>query len=139
MNHNYEGLLDKIKMTELQVQYFTHIENVLNFKVGDYYIDNSDINGLGVFADRDFKEGESIGFSMLCGTYRTDLGRFVNHSEEGRNVYPVKTNQNDAAIIALRDIKKGEEILSDYYENLNCFLDMPMNIFRTLVNSGEKK
>lgn len=98
----------------------------------DIIIRKSKIHGTGVFANRDFKKGEIIikynlkpltkeEFDNLSekekhytskenGQYFLFLPpeRFVNHSCEAN------TNPKDKCDIAIRNIKKGEEITTDY-------------------------
>ena len=106
------------------------------------YIDKSPIAGMGCFAAEDIKEGDLIwelnpfldriyteenlkfmselevnfvktyaylhnGLYFLC----IDSARFFNHSSENYNTLDPF---NEYKTYALRDIKKGEEILSNY-------------------------
>ena len=109
--------------------------------MADIVVKESDIKGKGVFAARDFKKGEVImvwDTSDQCtaeelktlsqedqnhtsyggkGKYilMQEPEKYVNHSCDP-NTY-VKNFQD----IALRDIKKGDEITTDY--SLNCIDD----------------
>ena len=95
-------------------------------------VKKSKIEGKGVFADRDFKKGEIVliwhpksltkfEFDNLSDSeskYRHKEGdsysimqppeRYVNHSCDPN------TMPDDSSDIAIRDIKQGEEITSDY-------------------------
>lgn len=105
------------------------------------YLDKSSIEGIGVFADEEIKEGTItwelnpyldkilVGFtanpieSKFIEKYSfkdkqtgklilsMDNDRFTNHSEDP-NTGPLR----DGRMIALRDILKGEEITSNYYD-----------------------
>ena len=88
----------------------------------------SDIEGVGVFAKKDIKRGHNFGMSHLKigeRLIRTPLGGFINHSEVP-NCYKTKlfyTNEDNPKIkvnysvwnlIALDDIKEGEELTVTY-------------------------
>ena len=89
-------------------------------------IQQSGINGLGLFADQKIMEGTNLGMSHLKikdNLFRTPLGGFINHGndpnvvkvellmtyETGAKVHYKKWN-----LITLRDIKKGEELTVRY-------------------------
>ena len=99
-------------------------------------VKNSNIDGNGVFANRDFLKGEvvikwdvshkltkdevdklpkkeKIYIAFLDGEYilMQSPARYVNHSCNAN------TYSNNFCDIAKRDIKKGEEITGDYSEN----------------------
>ena len=104
------------------------------------YLDRSEIDGYGVFAGEDIPKGTvtwqfEYGFDLyveefmikndpeyikkyayfdkqvnkhiLCG----DIDKYTNHSLNP-NVGPL----SDGRVVALRDIKKGEEILVNYFD-----------------------
>lgn len=75
--------------------------------VGDYYLDDSPIDGKGVFTSRPFRSGETIG-PMVADGMKTQLGRYVNHSK-----YP-NVGHYKGDLIATRCIDAGKEILIDY-------------------------
>jgi len=93
----------------------------------------SSIHGLGVFAIEDIKEGEVVG--IIAGTVLPDIDehseyvcafyddaencwaiepfapfKYLNHKDEAN------TDWDTPVLIALRDIKTGEEITIDYGE-----------------------
>jgi len=97
-------------------------------------IKKSEIQGKGVFANKDFKKGEVV-IQWKIGKIFTkkevevlpkDKQKYKNHI--GRNKYIIanppeglvnhscnpNTFVKDSSDVALRDIKKGEEIVSDY-------------------------
>lgn len=118
----------------------------------DVVLRNSKIRGKGVFATRDFKKGETViilhpksiiskeDMSSLSEdeqNHTTYAGsgkyyvmgspeRFVNHSCDANTYFKEKKD------VALRDIKKGEEITTDY--SLNGIEDWKME-----CNCGSKK
>jgi len=98
----------------------------------DIIVKKSKITGQGIFAERNFKKGEVVlkwnpkplkksDIKNLSKKERTYVAiidkkyylmqppeRFVNHSCESN------TKPKDNCDVAIRDIKKGEEITSDY-------------------------
>ena len=61
--------------------------------------------------DRNYEKHEIIG-EVIVDNCKTELGRYVNHSEEA-NVY-----FEDNKFIALKNIKVNEELLVNYFDNL---------------------
>ena len=89
-------------------------------------IQQSGINGLGLFAKEGIAQGTNLGMSHVKfnGTiFRTPLGGFINHSETPNTEKAVllmvkedkvKFNYKKWNLMALRDIKKGEELTVKY-------------------------
>ena len=89
-------------------------------------IQQSGINGLGLFARESLKQGTNLGMTHLKlngNLFRTPLGGFINHSDTP-NVVKVellmtyengtKVNYKKWNLMTLRDIKKGEELTVTY-------------------------
>ena len=92
-------------------------------------IKNSNVQGLGLFANKDFDEDVVLGIVHVLnknfphGSIRTALGAFYNHSENPncKNVagfwhqIPVKY------LVTTRTIKAGEELTAQYtlYDDFN--------------------
>jgi SET domain-containing protein len=121
-------------------------------KSNNVIIKNSKIQGKGVFANRDFKKGEVV-IKWNTETILTDEevknlpknekryvspfqgkhllqqppARFVNHSCD-----PNTKVVDDSSDVAIKDIKKGEEITSDY-----SIFSSPDEIMK--CNCGSKK
>jgi len=86
-------------------------------------IKQSGINGLGLFADQDIKQGTNLGMSHIKlddKIIRTPLGGFINHANEP-NCTKVELHANGHepyrkkwSLVTLQDIKKGEEITLRY-------------------------
>ncbi len=83
-------------------------------------IKQSKVNGLGLFAQQGIAQGTNIGLSHIKigeEILRTPLGGFINHANEAN---AVKVELRDErytkkwSLVALRDIKKGEEITLRY-------------------------
>ena len=91
-------------------------------------IKQSGINGLGLFAEEGVAQGANLGMSHVAigsGIIRTPMGGFINHSDDANTVkVELKINNEDDPLlkvatkkwnlVALRDIKKGEELTVRY-------------------------
>ena len=91
-------------------------------------IKQSKVNGLGLFAKEGIAQGMNLGmshFKIDQTIFRTPLGGFINHSNDPNMVKVElrKTNQDIPNLkydykkwnlVALRDIKKGEELTLRY-------------------------
>ena len=91
-------------------------------------IKKSGIDGLGLFADQNIKVGTNLGMSHVSigsGIIRTPMGGFINHSNDSNTVkVELKINEMDDPLlkvatkkwnlVAIRDIKKGEELTVRY-------------------------
>ena len=86
-------------------------------------IKSSGIHDLGLFADQDIKQGTNLGMSHLKigdTIFRTPLGGFINHSHTPNCAKAELLMKNDSFdykkwnLIALKNIKKGEELTLQY-------------------------
>ena len=91
-------------------------------------IKQSGINGLGLFAQEGIAQGANLGMSHVAigsGIIRTPMGGFINHSDDANTVkVELKINGEDDPLlkvatkkwnlVALRDIKEGEELTVRY-------------------------
>ena len=91
-------------------------------------IKQSGINGLGLFADQDIKQGTNLGMSHIKlddKIIRTPLGGFINHANEANCVKAeLRMTDEDTQghrydykkwnLITSKDIKAGEEITVRY-------------------------
>ena len=91
-------------------------------------IQQSGINGLGLFAKEDIAQGTNLGMSHVAigsGIIRTPMGGFINHANEANTVkVELKIDKTDDPLlkvatkkwnlVALRNIKKGEELTVRY-------------------------
>lgn len=89
-------------------------------------IDDSPIEGKGIFARADIGVFETIGPARIKGC-RTVLGRFTNHSFQP-NAKMVRSQGHDIDLIALVDIKDGQEITINYRDShaLNLEIGNPV-------------
>jgi hypothetical protein len=74
-------------------------------------VKESSIEGLGLFAEKEYKAGEVITLAVVSGN-RTEAGRYTNHSPDP-NASVLKSD-NDIALHAVADIAKGDEITTNY-------------------------
>ena len=90
----------------------------------DWYIGDSDIQGQGVFAGRDFDAGEVIGVAMTAGDNDdwdskiwnlTLLARKCNHQTNSNNV-EIKKKDDQFDLVALKPISQDDELVSSYYQ-----------------------
>lgn len=94
----------------------------------------SDIHGYGMFAQMPFAEGERIGPGRMENN-RTLLGRFVNHSPF-RNAVFVRDGL-DIVLVAVAEIKTGDEITVDYRDSIKLRLENPAELDAMVAaNSG---
>ena len=91
-------------------------------------IKQSEINGLGLFANQDTKQGTNFGMCHLKigdTIFRTPLGGFINHSNTpncikaelrmtNEDLKGHQYNYKKWNLITSQDIKKGEEITVRY-------------------------
>ena len=75
----------------------------------------SSINGLGLFATQDIKNGTQLGITHILindEIIRTPLGGFINHSDNP-NCQKVETD-NKFYLHTITDVKNGEELTLKY-------------------------
>ena len=85
-------------------------------------IKTSKVNGLGLFAQEGIAQGTNLGMTPAKlgeKIIRTPLGGFINHANEA-NCVKVELRESQEfnakhwTLVALRDIKKGEELTLRY-------------------------
>ena len=91
-------------------------------------IKQSEINGLGLFADQDIKQATNLGMSHLKigdTIFRTPLGGFINHANKANCIKAELRMTNEDLqghrydykkwnLITSQDIKTGEELTVRY-------------------------
>lgn len=116
----------------------------------NYYVDNSKIHGKGIFANKNFVSGEKIGHlisvvdhkepgksyfesplskSLHTIIERSELERYLNHNSN--NNAKCQANGSEVELIASKDIKRGEEITTDYIDAFKE-LDKAQIIYRRI-------
>lgn len=84
-----------------------------------FYLDDSPIEGKGMFVNRDFDQPVVLEYARLNGN-RTQFGRYVNHSAEPNAVVQWEPNCTSNIIMySIKPLKKGDEILIDYRQALS--------------------
>ena len=98
-------------------------------------IKESKIEGLGIFATKDIRDGSDLGISHVYddrfpdGYIRLPIGAFINHHEMPNCKAIVSESDSllgklkHIRIISIKDIEKGEEVTLDYIINK---LDNPL-------------
>lgn len=76
---------------------------------------DSPIEGMGLFATESFSRGDVIAPSRIGGK-RTPAGRYCNHSANP-NTKMVMERNGDVALIAVKDVARGDELTNDYVCN----------------------
>lgn len=76
------------------------------------YLDESPIEGAGLFAAVDLNPGDSF-LARSIMQYRTDVGRFANHSGVPNTAMELRA-LGAIALVVLEPIKKGAELTCDY-------------------------
>jgi len=116
---DYNKMLLEYNLTEDIVQQYVQIDNVIQTELEgvDYIVKESEIlpGEMGVFTKKSYSKGCSID-KAIVGNYRTALGRYVNHSPN-KNAQIIGNN-----VIAIKDIKEGQEILFDYRDSLKGYI-----------------
>jgi len=99
-----------------------------------YYVGDSSIHNKGVFARENLKKGEEIGLLHTINELYTDysfeeLGSYHNHSDNPNCHNELVDNRR--YLVASKDIKKGEELTTDY--RLQPDLEQPVQ-FNNSIN-----
>lgn len=117
---DFSLLLDEFGLTDKEVRKIIESADFIK-KAGvvkpevtvNYKVDKSSIEGIGVFATKNFMPGDEIGYGTLDGT-RTYAGRYTNHAKDNNaKFYFLKENEN-SKLIAEKEIKEGDEIVVNY-------------------------
>ena len=104
-NISYENLKKILNSEEFKLA----AGDVVNLESDIYFKDKSNIHGFGIFAKKNINKNDIIGVASGFKNnkkYRSYLGRFT------------KVNNGDIIAICIKNIKLGEEILSDYRDHI---------------------
>ena len=82
-------------------------------------IEESAIEGVGVFATVDFESGEVVAPALIKGK-RTPAGRFTNHAK-APNAIMRRARDGGIDLIATQPIQAGEEVTVNYRQVLELF------------------
>ena len=112
---SYESMLNEMGLSaDLVAERSADRSDCVPMPIDDYKfgIDDSEIQGEGVFATGDYEANEVIG-AVRLGLHRTSLGYKTNHSDDP-NAETVGLPDGGGYMRTLRPIKAGEEITIDY-------------------------
>lgn len=84
----------------------------------NYRLDKSDIDGFGIFSNKDFKKGDIIGHGRI-GVNRTLAGRYTNHSDINNSNFYSIDNSQDVLLVCEENIFINDEILINYRNHLH--------------------
>lgn len=87
-----------------------------------YELKDSKIHGTGVFSTGNHKKGEILFTAITRDTEITKQARYVNHCNNPTTI--LEKRDGEWILIALRDIKSGDEITADY-NNTPDFIKKP--------------
>ena len=120
----YKVITDYGFTEEIVRQQTENLEDQIDMPYGNYsfMVTDSDIEGKGVFATKDFVKGEVVGPARINGM-RTPLGRFANHSAKPNAKMVINDNGDIDLVVSdfIRGCKGGqlgEEITVNYRQVL---------------------
>lgn len=111
MNETYEDYLNIIGYTEERFVKEVVNSHKVKHENKEIKLKKSHIHGIGCFTTKFYSKDSLIG-KVLNNNYKTELGRYVNHSSNP-NVY-----FKDNKFFALKNIKENTELLVNYITNL---------------------
>ena len=117
-----EVALKDLGITLDQLNTITNTGIVINIPLDNVELKNSPIHGLGLFATENIPPHTIIG-QVLIDVYKTQLGRYTNHSLTPNIVFVYVKEPEDEVwdnIIAIstKMILKKEELLVDYRSHI---------------------
>lgn len=81
------------------------------------YRSNSKIHRYGMFSKENFNNGDIIGYARV-DNFRTNLGRYTNHSNTNNTRVYYSSKGSNAIMKAESPISSNDEILINYRHNL---------------------
>jgi len=111
MEETYENFLKVLNLTEEQFLHEINKYPVFYCYEDVVTVKKSKIQGVGCFTTKSYEAEEVVG-NGLYGSYKTELGRYINHSNKP-NIYLKK-----GKFITLKEILPDEELLVNYFTNL---------------------
>lgn len=118
---SYAEFLKSHGVDEIALQRFVkQTRDTVLTTTGKFSIRQSPIQGLGVFAEKDFRPHEMIQYARIAHD-RTELGRYANHSHDP-NAY-MHSSDGNIVVFAKKWIKTGDEITVDYKEAVRVNLE----------------
>ena len=102
---------------------------ILNYNKS-YYIKKSDVNGLGLFSNKDYKKNDIIIYDLFPYNNERNIikklskkdfddyiiyeGKYINHCSRGYNTDIITDDNIYFKLIAIKDIPKDKEIVANY-------------------------
>ena len=93
-----------------------------------FEVSSSEIHGVGICAKRDVEKGESFPVCTKYERYKT--ARYINHSDTPNAVVEFDDCGNGCIRIQ-KHIKSGEEVLTDYNDNMRKSLEASKAFYGT--------
>lgn len=119
MSHSFQDYLDMNNLSNIEADKLAKIDNmIVTTPLRNFDLKPSPIHGIGFFTTVNYYPGEFIGAALVNGK-RTELGRWVNHSEEPNIEILVDELGKHARMSAIKDIVAGEELTVCYVNNVN--------------------
>ena len=111
LNNSYEEFLDCIKFTEEDMQ--NEMRKYITIHVNkEILIKPSSIEGVGCFTTKHYPPNTIIGRGTLFDKFKTELGRYVNHSHDPNIGF--KNNY----FTSLKHIPPNTELTTNYIYNI---------------------
>ncbi len=115
----YNEFIDDCEVPEILLDTMVEFDNMMEEpSVPSTRLGTSSIHGTGMFTTSNFYIGEEIGKALLKGK-RSNLGRYINHSDTPNVVFIVDKVGSDITVKTIRDIGDGEELTVCYGDNYN--------------------
>lgn len=128
MKESYSNFLKLLNLTEEEFLFEIN-KHPVSYRYTDIVVvKKSNIEGVGCFSKITYEPDQIIG-EGLYGDFKTELGRYINHSDKP-NTY-LKAGK----FIALKKITPGEELLVNYFTNIRTlYKEMQFNERESITN-----
>lgn len=115
---DYQKFLREYGIEDEVIRRISHdFSDHVDVTLGDVFVQESEIEGFGMFAGRAFSAGEHVTCARVQDR-RTLAGRTINHSCLA-NVVFVPDQEGGLIVTAIKPIQEGEEITVDYRQVLS--------------------
>ena len=116
----YELMLNDLGLSSSEVDKLSRDKSTYT-PMGQFVVGPSSIQGQGLFSDRDIPAHEFLGTASVKGM-RSELGRFVNHSNEPNLEF--KVCGDTVNVYSKVSIEEGTEFTVDYKNNILQFKEL---------------
>ena len=114
---DYKKAINKLGWTQQEMDRMKNFGEVINDNSPFVYRAKSKIHGEGMFAQVNIKKDSFLGLASVAPVYKTFLGRYTNHSFNANIKFTFDKDSN-VCVVAIKNIKKDEEILVDYTDHI---------------------